>query len=573
MAKKDILLYNPCIMNAQMIIDLVLGLLVGISVFLFGLNIMGDGLEKLASKNMRNILSRVSDNRGVGVFTGAAITAIIHSSAAMTVMVIGFVNANIMTLMQAASLIFGANIGTTVTGLLVAFGSYDIQLYLMLPVAIGIIINFITKKPAVKRVGTILIGVGLIFIGLTIMSDAVRDIGKTDEFRSIFETISNPILLMLIGIAVTALVQSSTAVNSIVLVLAAQGAMPIMTALYIILGTNVGTCVTALLASVGVTTNAKRASMIHLLFNIFGTIIFAAVFLIIDAIDITLLPKFINTVFGSNAMFQIAWFNFFQNLICTLLLLPLMKPLVNLTIKLVKDKEPKKSEGSLIYIDEKFLSSPALALTQVLQEVQTMAQLAKSNLKMSMDALLSNNLFNIDAHNQNEARINNMNLGVTDFLVKLSGANLTVSDEKLVGSLFAVVSDIERIGDHSENLLEFAQKNISEMIVFSDLAKEELSHMGGRVQEFFDLSIKVFQTRDLSLLGTVLDRENEIDKLTADYSASHIIRMTEGRCSPKGGIVFYGVITNLERIADHLTTIALSIESDLRVRPRVVSEP
>lgn len=556
-----------------MIINLVLGLLVGISVFLFGLNIMGDGLEKLASKNMRNILSRVSNNRGIGVFTGATITAIIHSSAAMTVMVIGFVNANIMSLTQAASLIFGANIGTTVTGLLVAFGSYDIDLYLMLPVAIGIIINFITKKQAIKRIGTILIGVGLIFIGLNLMSGAVSEVGKTEEFKAIFEIVKNPLLLMLIGIVITALVQSSTAVNSIVLVLAAQGVMPIMTALYIILGTNVGTCVTALLASVGVTTNAKRASMIHLLFNIFGTIIFAAVFLIIDSIDATALPNFITKVFGSNAMFQIAWFNFFQNLICTLLLLPLLKPFVNLTIKLVKDKETKKQESGLVYIDEKFLSSPAIALTQALQEVLTMAQLAKSNLKMSLDALLTNNLFNIDAHNQNEAKINNMNLGVTDFLVKLTGANLTVGDEKLVGSLFAVVSDIERIGDHSENLLEFAQKNISEMIVFSDIAKEELSHMGGKVLEFFDLSIKVFKNRDSALLASVMDRENEIDKLTADYNATHITRMTEGLCSPKGGIVFYGTITNLERIADHLTTIAYSINSDLRVKTQVIAEP
>lgn len=556
-----------------MIINFVLWLLVGISVFLFGLNIMGDGLEKLASKNMRNILSRVSDNRGVGVFTGATITALIHSSAAMTVMVIGFVNANIMSLTQAASLIFGANIGTTVTGLLVAFGSYDIKVYLALPVAIGIIINFITKKPAIKKIGTILIGVGLIFIGLNIMSDAVSPVGKTAEFRAIFETISNPILLMLIGIVVTALVQSSTAVNSIILVLAAEGAMPIMTALYIILGTNVGTCITALLASVGVTTNAKRASMIHLLFNVFGTIIFAAVFVIIDAIDATALPNFIGKVFGNNAMFQIAWFNFFQNIICTLLLLPLLKPFVKLTMKLVKDKEPKKQESGLVYIDEKFLSSPAIALTQALQEVLTMAQLAKTNLKMSLDALLSNNLFNIDAHNQNEAKINNMNLGVTDFLVKLTGVNLTVGDEKLVGSLFAVVSDIERIGDHSENLMEFAQKNISDMIVFSDVAKEELSHMGGKVLEFFDLSVKVFKTRDSQLLSSVMEREDEIDKLTADYNANHITRMTEGLCSPKGGIVFYGAITNLERIADHLTTIAYSINSDLRVRTQVIAEP
>lgn len=552
-------------MSISEVIEFIIKFLTGMSIFLFGMKIMGDGLEKAAGNTMRKVFAKISNNRFVGLGVGTLVTAIIHSSAATTIMAVGFVNAGVMTLFQATNIIMGANIGTTITGLLIALDSLDMSLYMTIPAFVGIFMMLFFKKDSLKQIGTILAGMGIIFVGLNAVSDAVSMVENTKGFQTIFNTVDNPFLLMIIGMLITALIQSSTAVNALIIMLAvpvgSANGLDIVDGLYIILGTNVGTCITALIASAGTNANAKRTSVFHLLFNVLGTVIFAIVFVLFDKAS---LAKFMNWAFGSNTQFQIAWFNFFQNLICSLLLLPFSKQLVKLTTFLVKDKK-EKVVYDLKFIDDRYLATPSIAMTQVFEEIVRMGDLAKDNFKKSYECMLTLDSQHENIILANEKLIDNINIGITDYVVKLSSTNVSDSDNQLISSLYHVVSDIERIGDHSINLLEFSQSMQKSNNFFTQNANDELRKMCETILDMYTKAFEVFVTKDSTLVKEINRIEDIVDNMKTEYSANHIKRLSSEECTAESGMTFYGILTDLERIADHLVNIARSV---LPVKPK-----
>lgn len=539
------------------ILESILLLLAGCGVFMTGMKLMSEGLERSAGKGMRKLFGKISNNRFAGIGVGAGVTAIIQSSSATTVMVIGFVNAGIMTLFQATSIIMGANIGTTITGILVSFSSLNISMYLSALSIVGVFIMMFSKNDTAKKVGGVLTGLGLIFVGLSLMSTSFNNESVKFAFTQLFELIHFPLLLILFGVLFTALVQSSSASTGLIITMVSQGVLTPALALFVILGTNIGTCITAILASVGASTNAKRAAFIHLTFNLIGTLIFAAFLWIFNGFVL----RFLELIAPGQMAFQIALFHVFFNVITTLLLLPFIKQLTQLATYFIRDRKDDTEILRLAYIDDRILHTPPIAVAQVLKEVLSMAELARDNIELGFNAVMNLDLSSKDKIRKTEERINFINKGVARYLIKMSSLNLPRSDEKLVGSLHHVISDIERIGDHAENFLEEAEEMTESGVVFSDDAIEELKGMFDKVRKMFDKSIYVFENRDIKSLAEVSALEAEVDMLKRLLGNNHIMRLNAGNCSVECGTHFYALISALERVADHLTNVAFSIKS------------
>lgn len=537
----------------------ILSLIAGIGIFMFGMKFMSDGLERSAGKGMRRLLGRITNNRFAGVGIGAAVTGIIQSSAATTVMVMGFVNAGLMTLAQATAIIMGANIGTTVTGFLVSLSAVGNVFTAVLGVFvfIGALMVLFLKKEKYKRIGSILGGLGMIFVGLELMSGAFGHGALSDAMINVFTSINFPLLLILVGFVFTALIQSSSAVTGILVTMIGASALPLDCALFIVLGSNIGTCVTALIASIGAGTNAKRVTVIHFTDKIVGTILFTAVIWPLSDQVVSLL----QTCFPQPQL-QVAMFHFFFNLITTAILLPFIKLIVRFAEFAVRDKRGSKDEASrMYYIDDRFLQTPPIAVAQVKREVDHMGELAKGNLKRAMTAVLTSDLSERDAVLKDEERINYINKGVAKYLIKLSSQSLSRTDEKFVGSLFHVVNDIERIADYAKNFLDDAGEMVESDCTFTRDALDELEDMYAKVMAMFDQAMYIFANNAVGKLNELSDREQEIDMTKRLLGNNHIARLNAGGCSVEGGTHFYSIISALERIADHLTNIAFSIKS------------
>ena len=533
-------------------------LLAGSGVFMAGMKFMSDGLESSAGKGIRKLFGKISDNRLASIGIGAGVTALIQSSAATTVMVIGFVNAGIMTLFQATAIIMGANIGTTVTGLLVSFSSLNIGTYVSAFALIGVIMSMFAKNKTVKNVGGVVCGLGLIFVGLDLMSGALHGNEQIrGAFSNLFSSISFPLLLILFGALFTALIQSSSAATGLIITLVAQRVLPVGSALYIVLGTNIGTCITAIIASVGASINAKRAALIHLTFNLLGTILFALLLIFLNKYFVLILEKMAP---GAPAI-QIAYFHILFNVFTTLVLLPFIKQLTWFATKVIRDKENSEEVLKLYYIDDRILHTPPIAVAQVLKEVLNMSSLARQNLDRAMEALYSMDLSEKERILLNEQKINFINKGVARYLVKMASLSLSTTDEKLVGSLHHVISDIERIGDYAENFIEEAEQMSESGVEFTAPAIGELKEMHAKVDEMYDKAIRTFEYRELSGLAVVDDLENQIDEMKIVFEHTHIERLNAGECSVESGSYFYAIISALERIADHLINIAYSIRA------------
>lgn len=530
----------------------ILSLLAGCGVFIAGMNMMSGGLEKATGKGLKRLLSKISNNRFAGVGIGASVTALVQSSSATSVMVIGFVNAGAMTLFQATAIIMGANIGTTVTGLLVSLSSLNISLFTSLLAFIGVMMMFI-KNQKVKNIGSILCGLGLIFIGLDLMSAAFAEEEIRQVFYDLFKTIDFPLLLILIGIFFTVIVQSSSAVTGLIIIMVGQGALPISNALFIVLGSNIGTCVTAIIACIGTGTNAKRTALIHLAFNVIGTIIFT-IFLwifttpIVDALE---------TIFPNNHQFQIALFHVFFNVVTTILLLPFIKQLVKLSTLVIKDKKDNKSH-SLKYIDERLLKTPAVALMQVKKEVEHMADLARTNIQKSFDELINQSGKNVDEVYKREEKIDYINNAITKYLIKLSSL-VDAQNEKVIGSYFHVVNDIERIGDHAENLLEIGTQMKNEELVFSSNGNENINQMFDIIMKMFEIAMDTFDNGSHSHLMELTSYEEQVDELKKELTSQHYMRLSMGDCKMELSSYFTSTISGLERVGDHLVNIGYSI--------------
>ena len=534
-------------------------LLAGVGIFIVGMNFMGDALEKSAGSGMKRLLEKISNNRISGVGIGAGVTAIIQSSSATSVMVIGLVNAGVMTLMQATPIIMGANIGTTITGVLVALKNDYFNMIMYLLAFAGVMMSFF-KKEKIKIAGSLCCGLGLIFVGLEVMSSEQAFGNPLVEklFINIFRTIDFPLLLIFVGIIFTALIQSSSAATGVVITMVGAGILSLDLALFIVLGANIGTCVTALLASVGANANSKRVALIHFTFNVIGTAIFTAIIWLFKDNVVNLLVSILPGEDIMSAQMRLSVFHVIFNLSTTCMLLPFVKHLVKLSCMIIKDKNENAESLTLKYVDDRLLSMPPVALMQVKKEMDYMLSLVEENTALAFVAMETGSAEHSEHIRTNEDIINFTNSALTQFLIKLS-VNVEESDEKVIGSYFHVLNDLERIGDHAENFHEIGVEMIDKNIAFSPKALGGITMMRDRIMQMFDISKEIFENLDKEKLPDLTVLEQGVDDMKREYIASHFARLAEGNCSVDVSPYYSSVITGLERVADHLVNVGYSI--------------
>ena len=524
----------------------------GLGLFLFGMKLMGDGLEMAAGSKLRGMIERLTKNKYMGALVGLVVTAVIQSSSATTVMVVGFVNAGLMNLAQAVGVIMGANIGTTVTGVMIA-----INLTAIAPIAvlIGVVMISFIKRNSVKHIGQIIAGFGILFMGMKMMSTAMEPLSESEVFTSLMTSFSNPLLGVLVGLVFTAIIQSSSASVGVLQALGAAGAITLPSAIYVIYGQNIGTCVTALISSVGTSKTARRTAVVHLMFNVFGAILFIVISMLFPFAEL------VQRIAPGSVMAQISIVHVIFNIVCTAIMLPLSSLLVKVACKVIPGSDPVKSSNSLAYLDARILSTPPVAVAQLFKEVDRMGQLAKETLGMAMDALITQDNIKVDQIYENENTINFLNRGIAEYLVKINGLDLEDYDRQALGSMYHVISDMERIGDHSENLCELAQTLKKSKQKFSPWAVEQATEMRNRVEAMLEEALQMFASRETQpqMAADINRREEIIDDATQELKDLHIERLNQGKCSVVAGTVFMDMLTNLERIADHCTNIAYSM--------------
>ena len=542
-------------------------LLAGVGVFIVGMNMMGDALEKSAGSGMKALLGKISNNRFSGLGIGAGVTAVIQSSSATSVMVIGLVSAGVMTLTQATPILLGAKIGTTVTGLLVSLKNDFFNMAMYLFAFAGIMMGF-AKKEKIKLLGSLIGGLGLIFVGLEIMGSegAFRNERILDMFQSASEAVNGPgivhvapILLVAIGIFFTALIQSSSAATGVIITMVGAGAIKLDLAIFLVIGANVGTCVTALLASVGGKTNAKRAAFIHFTFNAIGAVLFtAAMWVFKDNMVWLLETLFPNDTDVMSLQMRVSLFHVIFNVTNAMIMLPFVKQLVKLAQTVIKDKKTEEETRTLKYVDEHMLAMPSVALGQVKKEMDYMLGLAYKNTSLSFDALCSGKDLHGDEIRENEAIIDYTNHALTRFLIKLS-AEVDSSAEMEIGSYFHVLNDLERIGDHAENFYEIGAEMQGKELAFSSAAVDELRGLCDTVVKMFDISKDAFENLNKNSLSELTALEEDTDEMKRTLTASHFARLAEGNCTVDHSPYFSSAVVGLERVADHLVNVGYSI--------------
>jgi len=537
----------------------------GVAAMMLGMKVMGGALEQVAGRGMKKMLGKVTSNRFAGVGVGLAVTSIIQSSTATTVMLVGFVNIGLMTLVQASNVIMGANIGTTVTAWLVSLsgiGEIDVGAIAACIGFAGVMMAMLVKNEKVVHAGNILAGLGLIFVGLEFISIFAKKLmfvsdGVPHEWVAmIFQNDQFPLLLILIGIVLTALVHSSSTITSLMVVLASIKVLSFGNALFLALGANIGTCITSIMSSAGTCTNAKRTAIVHLLFNVFGCVLFIAPLWIwqneISALFASILPNDVGM--------QIALFHTLFNIITTMILLPFSHYVVKLACLIIPEKKGSIEEKfRFAYIDDRLLNTPAIAVSNTKNEIIRMSEFSKENINLSLNMLINDEIDNSEQIRETETVINHLNKSITAYLTKLMSKDLTDEDDKKVGSYYHVVSDIERVGDYAENIMEYAQRLRKEELSFSDDAKKELSDMLSLVNRLYEVSIRAFDLRNVDALPEVDELEEEIDVLSAELETRHIDRVKEGLCSAQVGSIFLQTVSNLERVGDHITNVSFSI--------------
>lgn len=536
--------------------EIILGLMGGLGLFLYGMKLMSDSLEKAAGAKMRSILEFFTKTPLRGILVGTFFTAIIQSSSAATVMVVSFVNSGLMNLYQAAGVIMGANIGTTVTSQLISFNLSALAPAIVMA---GVIMVMFSKKIKIQRVGEVLLGFGILFMGLTTMSSSMSVLKESPQVVEVMGSLTNPILAVLVGMVVTAVLQSSSATVGIVLLLANQGLLDIRICFFIILGCNIGACVSALLAGLNGKRDAKRASLIHLLFNIIGTIImFAALMIALEPIT-----HFIQAISGNNPGREVANAHTLIKIVEVVLLAPFNKQIVKLTGLFVRGDEKKAGEGfQLQFIGAKSVFSPTTAVFDATREMERMGHMAITNLERAMNALITLDEDDIKEVYEVEKQIDFLNHEITNYLVKVNETTLPTDDAKSMGGLFHVVNDIERIGDHAENIADAAISRQEQNIDFSEQAKRELSGMLDMVIKVTTYALDMFSHNNQEHMQEILDLEDKVDQAERDLQESHIQRLTRGECTASAGMMYSDIISGLERVSDHATNIAFSLLDD-----------
>ena len=534
----------------------IIGLMGGLALFLYGMHMMGEGLEKAAGGKMRRLLEVLTRNKYLAVLVGALVTAVIQSSSATTVMVVGFVNAGLMNLIQAVGVIMGANIGTTITGQMIA--TLDMDLIAPVLALAGVVMLTMMKGKTVQAIGQVLAGLGILFIGMDTMSGSMKPLQENEAFKNLLLQFSgNPFLGILAGVAFTAILQSSSAATGILQAMALQGLIGLESSIFILFGTNIGTCVTAMLACIGTTYSARRTAVIHLLFNCIGTCIFIVLALILPITD------WIKAISPLGPMQEIANTHTIFNIITTGIMLPVSSLLVKLSYKVVRGEDPVTEPMALKYLNEKTLSTPMMAVAEVIKEVERMGELTARNIKAAVDGFRAGDMSTTKEILDNEAVINFLNHSITGYLVKINAMPLDDKENRLIGSLFHVVNDLERIGDHAENIVEYTVDRVENNVPYSVAALGELEYVAEKCESILNDALDIFSRHKAKPgeLDDITDREEEIDELTEKLRDSHIQRLTEGLCTPKSGTNFLDLLINLERVSDHAANIAYSVNN------------
>lgn len=545
-----------------MLTDILFPFVGGLALFIYGMQIMAQGLQNAAGSKMKKMLEVLTKNKLMGVLLGAFVTAIIQSSSATTVMVVGFVNAGLMNLMQAMSVIMGANIGTTVTGWLVSSVEWAefLSPSTMAPiiVMIGVVALITAKKNKQKEIASILIGFGILFIGIDMMSGAVKPLRDSEIFRTAFITLgANPLLGVLAGAVVTAIIQSSSASVGILQTLAVAGLVPFNAAVYVIMGQNIGTCITAMLSSIGASRNAKSAAYMHLLFNIIGTVIFSILSIIYF--------KMINPALGEEliTITQISIVHTSFNVATTVLLFPFSNGIIYLAKKLNKVKETEE-EKVIVHLDDRVLETPSVAVQLAVKEVIRMGNIALKNLDASVNCLYTKNPDEIEKVIKREEKIDNICDGINQYVVKICSKPISDIENTTATSLLHLVDDIERIGDHCENIAEIASEMYESKTTFSNTAMTELKEIVKHSFTSFAEAIKAFENFDIESARNVVREEDIVDELRSKLRIAHIQRLASNECSAEPGIYFLDILTNLERISDHSLNIAQVVLNENR---------
>lgn len=537
----------------------------GLAMFIYGMNIMADGLQHAAGSKMKKILEVLTQNKLMGIALGALVTAIIQSSSATTVMVVGFVNAGLMNLTQAISVIMGANIGTTITGWLVSAGEWAKMFSpaTLAPIAVmvGVIITLVGKRQQSKDVAGIIIGFGILFIGMNTMSDAVYPLRESEVFKTAFISMgSNPFLGILVGAGVTAIIQSSSASQGILLSLASAGLVPTNAAVFIIMGQNIGTCVTAILSSVGASKNAKCVGTMHLTFNIIGTVIFSILAMLLFA---RLDPSYGEGIIN---MTQISFIHTVFNVGTTVILMPFSGYIIKFAMKVngLKAVETKSDEAELVHLDKRMMSTPSVAVEGAKLETIRMGRIARENLSLALSTLSDHDEEKMADVKQREFVIDKLCDNISKYLIDLCMLHLSDKDNEMVTSLLNTVSDMERVGDHAENIVELAEEMKQEGISFSDTALEELNEMSTTTLGAYDNAVKALELDDITYAVKTSFLEDQVDAMEKKLRAGHIERLSNAECSVNAGIHFIDLLGNLERVSDHAMNIAQVVLNEHR---------
>lgn len=534
--------------------SILLSLAGGLGLFLFGMKLMSESIEKVAGAKLRRILEIFTTNRFAGMLVGIVFTGIIQSSSACTVMVVSFVNSGLMNLYQAVGVIFGANIGTTITSQLVSFNLSEVAPVILL---LGALFVMFSKKQNVIKVAEVIVGFGILFLGLSNMSSAMAGMKDVPQVVELLSSLRNPILAILVGTVLTAIIQSSSVTVSIVLLMANQGLLSLEITLFIILGCNIGACSSALLASMAGKKNAKRAALIHFLFNVIGTVI---MFVILQ-VAMDPIVRMLQSISSDPGRF-VANAHTIIKIFQVIILFPFGGLIVKLTYLIVPGDDKKvgyRDTYQLKYIGEKVVFNPATAVVEVIKEIDRMASLASENLNRAMNALITLDDEDIEEVYEVEKNINFLNHAITNYLVKINQTTLPIEDLKSIGALFHVVNDIERIGDHAENVADAAKQRKETGVSLSKQAQKELGEMLDMVNQIIQYSIEIFAQSKEEHMQDVLNLEEAVDEKERELQKAHVERLTRNECSPEAGMIFSDIVSGLERVADHATNIAFSI--------------
>jgi len=536
----------------------------GLGLFLYGMSMMSEGFEKVAGDRLRSWLSFLTNRKIVGVIVGLGTTAIIQSSSATTVMLVGFVNAGVMTLQQAMNVIMGASIGTTVTGIIVAFKLSDIAPLLVL---IGVIMTSFIKRTKVKRMGMIVLGFGILFLGMGIMGDAMKPLASSDLFKDIIVRMENPLLGLLVGIAITAIIQSSSAFSGILITLALQGMIGLEAAIPLIIGSNIGTCATALLASLGTSNAAKRTAVMHLVYKIAGASIFIIIFQIFPV------TTWIQTIFRGQPEWQVAAFNTVYNIFTCIILYPFANLFIRITERIMPaDDTDDVEEHALKYINDTTFNTPSLVIPQLLKETERMIEMARKNLAISLEAFETQSVDNVDNLNKREATINFLNHELTRQMVRASDVIISPTDRRILIELLHIIPDIERIADHAQNIIEYVEIIKENKLVFSETSMAGIKNLGEAALNSLDVCAKAYFEREQALFEEAEEAEEAVDILRDALKDKHIERLNMGACDPKSSMIYTDLLGDLERVSDHSFNFVTSIHDSGEKQLKSINE-